>query len=390
MNKDILHKETQEFIINFKEDSSKLAFAGSPFPTISTQQLLQQIESRRRIEKKLPSWYHKTGIYYPPKINLEQTSSEITASYKATLVYGDSLADLTGGFGVDTYYFSKQMAWVYHFEKNEELSAIAKHNFEILNAQNIHCFPQNGLDAVADKEFDILYIDPSRRHDSKGKVFYLADCEPNVPTHLPFLLARCKILLLKTSPMLDISVGLSELASVYEIHIVAVDNEVKELLWLLRSGFSEAPVIKTINFSKLGHQVFEFSRDAAVSATYSLPRQFLYEPNAALMKSGGFNELSTAFSVDKLHQNSHLYTSDAFVDFPGRCFKIENVVSYSKKAIKQALTFEKAHIATRNFPESVASLRKKWKLKDGGTLYLFFTKILDDKKVMLVCSKREL
>ena len=387
MNKYILHKKYQDFIFNYKGDLAKLAFAGSPFENITIQALLQQIESRQKIEKKLPTWHEKQGIYYPPKLNLEQTSSEITATYKASVVNGETLADLTGGFGVDSFYFSKRIALVDHYETNEILSEIAKHNFEILDATNVNCFPLDGISAIEDRFYNIIYLDPSRRHDHKGKVYYLADCEPNVPSHLSYFLGRCDCLLIKTSPMLDLTIGMKELKGVAEIHIVAIDNEVKELLWLFKTDTSEIPKVKTINFTKSGKETFEFLWNTATQVAYSIPKHFLYEPNAAIMKSGGFNLVATTFGLEKLHQNSHLYTGDSLIDFPGRRFVIEQVVPYAKKEMKAALTFTSANITTRNFPESVALLRKKWKLKEGGSIYTFFTTIRDDEKVMLVCKK---
>jgi hypothetical protein len=389
LNKYILHKECQDFIFNCKEDLSTLAFAGSPFENITIQELLQQIEGRRKIEKKLPIWHEKQGIYYPPKLNLEQTSSEITANYKASLINGASLADLTGGFGVDSFYFSKRIGLVDHYETNKALSEIAKYNFEKLDAKNVNCYPLNGISEIKDGFYNIIYLDPSRRHDHKGKVFYLADCEPNVPSHLSYLLGRCGCLLIKTSPMLDLTIGMTELKGVIEIHIVAINNEVKELLWLVKSETSEIPKVKTINFTNSGTETFEFLWNTFPQVEYGIPKQFLYEPNAAIMKSGAFNLVATTFGLGKLHKNSHLYTGDSLIDFPGRRFVIEQVVPYSKKEVKAALTFTSANITTRNFPESVASLRKKFKLKEGGSIYTFFTTIRDDEKVMLVCKKAE-
>jgi hypothetical protein len=187
--------------------------------------------------------------------------------------------------------------------------------------------------------------------------------------------------------MLDISVGLDELQNVSEIHIVAIDNEVKELLWLLKKDTSEALKIKTINFTKSGTETFDFNWNEAATANYSLPQKYLYEPNAAILKSGAFDLISEKLKVNKLHKNTHLYTSETLVDFPGRSFLIEKAVLYSKSEMRAALTFKKANIATRNFPESVETLRKKWKIADGGDVYLFFETNLEDKKQMLICSK---
>ena len=388
LNKAILNKEIQEFIVNFEGELSKLAFEGSPFEAVSVQELIQQIESRRRIEKKLPTWYGTQNIIYPPRLNLEQTSSEITAKYKASLISGKNIADITGGFGVDAYFFAQKFEEAHHFEINKELSEIAQHNFCVLRSQNITSSGKNGMDAIQNQKFGVIYADPSRRHGIKGKVFFLNDCLPNIPQHIGEILSNCNSFLLKTSPMLDISVGLGELGKVSEIHIVAVENEVKELLWLFNE-YSEIPTIRTINISKSGNETFDFEWNTkATSASFSLPKKYLYEPNAALLKSGAFNLISEKLKVDKLHKNTHLYTSDVLSDFPGRRFLIEKRVPYSKSEMR-AQKIKKANIATRNFPESVDTLRKKWKLRDGGKVYLFFITNCEDKKEMLVCSKEE-
>lgn len=387
VNKLILHTQVQEFIKNYKGSITKLALSGSPFSNISTFELVQQIESRNAIEKKLPTWFSSPNIYYPPKLNLEQTSSEITAKYKASLVHGTALADLTAGFGVDGYYFSKNFAEVSCYEINKELSEISSHNFRSLHIKNVSCFTENGLEGIKGNIYDVIYIDPSRRHDSKGKVFYLKDCEPNVTENIPFFFKHCKTVLIKSSPMLDIKQGFKELSNVSEVHIVAVGNDVKEVLWILKENAHEVPQIKTLNYSNNGIESFEFHWNDKGSAEYSSPKQFLYSPNGAIMKSGAFELISEAFSVYKLHKNTHLYTSDDLVEFPGRRFRIDRIVPYSKKNMKRLLVFDKANVTTRNFPESVAVIRKKWRIKEGGDRYLFFVTTESDQKVVLVCSK---
>lgn len=383
----LLNKEVQQFIRNFEGDVSKLSFAGSPFESISVQALIQQIESRRRIEKKLPTWVGTSNIIFPPKLNLEQASSEITARYKSSLVHGKTIADITGGFGVDSFFFTEKFETVHHFEINEDLSKIAQHNFEILGKNNIHCHPKDGLRVVLNEKYDVIYADPSRRHDSKGKVFFLNDCEPNIPKNISEILNHCNQFLVKTSPMLDITVGLNELQSVSEIHIVAVDNEVKELLWLLQKDIYGKPKIKTVNFTKSGLESFDFNWDEQSSANYSLLQKYLYEPNAAILKSGAFDLVSEKLKLNKLHKNTHLYTSKNLIDFPGRRFLVESTIPYSKKEMRATLNFKKANITIRNFSESVEALRKKWKIADGGDVYLFFVTNLEEKKEMIRCSK---
>ena len=386
MNQALLNPEIQEFICSYTGDTSKLAFGADIFDEVSNIQLLQQVESRRTIEKKLPTWFTSKNILYPPKLNLEQTSSEATAAYKASIVKGNLLADITGGFGIDAFYFAKNFKKVIHFEKNTVLSDLAAHNFEVLEQTNVQCIVKDGLKGINNDVFDVLYVDPSRRNETKGKVFFLNDCEPNVPGQIDYLLNRCKTLLVKTSPMLDISVGLRELRHVVEVHIVALNNEVKELLWLVKKEVSENITIHSVNRTATGTETFSFIPSIKAATTFSSPLQFLYEPNAAILKGGGFQYISEAYKVKKLHQHSHLFTSDVLRDFPGRSFIIKKVVPYTKKEMR-GITFAKANITIRNFPESVATLRKKWKIKDGGGLYLFFTTLENEDKIMLICAK---
>ncbi len=394
MNKEVLETEVQEYIFDQSEttiDLTKLILSGSPFPNISVQAIAQQIQGRLKAKQKLTVWYQTKGIYYPPTLNLEQTSSEITARYKSNLISGEHLVDLTGGFGIDDYFFSNHFSKVTHCELNEELSLIVKHNLTVLKIDNIVPITGNGLDILKhQKNVDWIYIDPSRRHESKGKVFFLEDCLPNVPEQLNYLYQHSQQILIKTSPLLDISAGLQSLNGVKEIHCVAVNNEVKELLWVLDKNFLGSPIIKTINLNSKSHsQEFSFNLvdEHTDSTTYNLPNAYLYEPNAAIMKSGGFNTLTTHFNVDKLHPNSHLYTSSQIIDnFPGRSFIIENSIPYQKSALKK-LGIIKANITTRNFPETVIQLRKKFKIKDGGDIYIFFTTNCESQKTILICKK---
>lgn len=387
MNKAILNKDAQDFINkNLNEPAVKTALQKSPVPGVSIQELVEQIESRKKSENKLPTWFNTSAIYYPNKLNIEQTSSEITAAYKAELITGKTIADITGGFGVDSFYFSKKSEKANHYELNDSLSEIAKHNFKQLQAVNIQCFAQDGITAIKNEFFDAIYVDPSRRHQTKGKVFFLNDCLPNVVEHKDYLLSRCHTLLIKTSPMLDIAVGLKELQSVNAIHIVAVNNEVKELLWIINPT-DEDLEITAVNISGSKKDVFRFRPSMPATADYGLPKKYLYEPNVAILKSGAFNAVSEKFSLEKLHKNTHLYTSNTLVDFPGRRFEIEKIIPYNKKEIKSSLNLNKANITTRNFPEPVEAIRKKWQLKDGGDKYLFFITNQEKNKVILECRK---
>jgi 16S rRNA G966 N2-methylase RsmD len=388
----ILQPEIQQFISeNGSANINQLALKKNPFPEISYSALLNQIAAKQKAKDKLPTWFHAKNIIYPEKISIEQTSSEITAKYKASLLKGSSVIDLTGGFGIDDYYFSKAVEKVIHCEINPELSQIVKHNYNQLEINNIECITGDSSSILKNlnQKFDTIYIDPSRRNNAKGKVFMLADCLPNVVELQDFYFTYSNKILVKTAPILDIQAGLNELKNVKKIHIVAVENEVKELLWEIEKNWNSIPVITTINFEK--NKVFqnEIPLENNQTATYSLPKKYLYEPNAALMKSGRFEAISSIFSVDKLHQHSHLYTGDLLQSFSGRSFKIITTIPYQKNEIKAHLLNKKMNVTTRNFPLKVEEIKKKHKISDGGTVFAFFTTNLNNEKIVLLCEKIE-
>lgn len=386
----ILKPEIQDFIeANIRKDISKLAFQKNPFPEIDFAVLLNQIAAKSKAEQKLPTWYATKNIVYPTKLSIEQTSSEETASYKAEIVSGKNLIDLTGGFGVDSFYFSKKMESVVHCEMNAELSEIASHNFKLLHANNIECFAGDSSEILEklNRKFDWIYIDPSRRSDAKGKVFLLKDCLPNVPELQEFYFEYSDNLLIKTAPILDIAAGLTELTNVKAIHIIAIENEVKELLWEISKEHIGSTKIITLNTTKDKTEKLDFVLGENEGAFYGLPKKYLYEPNSSIMKSGFFETVSAVFQLDKLHPHSHLYTSDELLDFPGRVFQIEEVIKYGKAEMKQSLQNKKANITVRNFPETVENIRKKWKISDGGNLYCFFTTNMNNDKIVLLCNK---
>jgi len=387
---EILNPEIQKFIIeNTGLDTNKLALKKNPFSQIDYKFILNQIESRTKSKDKLPTWFNCDTIIFPSRISIEQTSSETTAKYKSEIVSGQSLIDLTGGFGIDDYHFSKKIDTIIHCEINSDLSEIVSHNFKQLNAENINCIAGDSLDTLKklNQKFSWIYIDPSRRNDTKGKVFMLKDCLPNVPDLQDTYFEYSNNILIKTAPILDISAGLLELKNVKQIHIIAVENEVKELLWIIEKEYKDEIVIKTINFVKQNEEVFSFNMNSESNVNYDFPKKYLYEPNSAIMKSGGFNQIASYFSVDKLHKNSHLYTSDELIDFPGRTFQIQKIVNYSKKDMIENFSNQKKNITIRNFPDTVENIRKKWKIKDGGNQYCFFTTDKNENKIALICTK---
>lgn len=393
MNFTLLESKVQAYIReNENANTAQLILKGSPFAGITPAEIAQQIIARKKAKKKLPIWYETKQIYFPPEINLEQTSSQITAQYKASLVQGKKLIDLTGGFGIDSFFFSELIEEVTHVEQNKELSQIAKHNFKQLSTkENTTFICGNSLDYLthSSHHYDTIFIDPARRNELGGKVFRLQDCEPDVLSNLKLLKEKSNLLLIKTAPLLDIQLGLKELESVKEIHIVGVQNEVKELLWIIHPNTSPAQ-IKLIckNFTQENVETFEafINEETQAKAKYALPQQFLYEPNATLLKAGFFQLIAEKFQLKKIAQHSHLYTSEELISFPGRSFEVIEIIPFSKKAMK-SWSNKKANITTRNFPISVENIRKKFKIKDGGEDYLFFTTTQAGDKIAIHTQK---
>jgi len=391
LNLDILDPKIQDYInSNIGVSVSKLALQKNPFRSVEWISILNQIAAKSKAKDKLPTWFSTQNIIYPSKISVEQTSSEKTALYKASIVSGENLIDLTGGFGIDDYLFSKKIKTVVHCEINTELSNIVRHNYQQLKTNNVNCYAGDSFETLSklNTHWDWIYIDPSRRNDIKGKVFMLKDCLPNVPENLNFYFEKSNSILIKTAPILDISAGINELEHIKSIHIVAVDNEVKELLWELNKDYNEPIAIKTINIAKEKTETFEFNLNENENLpNFSLPQTFLYEPNSAIMKSGGFDQVGQFYDLNKLHKHSHLYTSETQKKFPGRIFEIKNCFSYTKTEMKKYLENKKANVTTRNFTDSVESIRKKWKIKEGGDLYCFFTTDVNNNKIVLICAK---
>lgn len=389
MNTNILQKEVQDFIHqNLLTDITKLVLKGSPFKDVSTQELVEQIEAKKKCEKKLPSWFNTANIYYPNKLNIEQTSSEATAAYKSTLIKGASIIDVTGGFGIDDIAFAQHFNNVTHCELNSNLSKIVQHNLTSLEIDNIKTVEGDGINYIINnsKTYDWIYIDPSRRNDVKGKVFLLEDCLPNVPLHLSDLLKKSSQILIKNSPLMDITSCIQELQFVKEVHIIALQNEVKEVLVFIEKEYAGEITIKASNLSK-EVQHFSFTYQQEYNYELSMPLKYLYEPNSAILKSGGFSAICDQLTVQKLHQHSHLYTSTDIIDFPGRSFEVLHQLPYNKKQLLKLLPHKKANITTRNFKENVASIRKKTGIKEGGNIYLFFTTNLKNEQIVLVCNK---
>ena len=387
--------ETLRFIEEkARADVRSLALQAKKYPQVDMAMAVVQIAGRQIAEAKVPSWYHTEGLLYPKHLSMEQCSSEATAIYKAGLVEGNSFADLTGGFGIDCSFLSRKFKQADYVERQAELCELAKHNFPLLGL-SIGVHNEDGVEYLKQMQpVDCLFLDPARRDGHGGKTVAIADCEPDVSVLEDLLVEKAKKVMVKLSPMLDLSLALKHLKYVREVHIVSVNNECKELLLILQKESASSDIAihceHIVNASE--HQSFSFTQEQERTSDCPLATEvgaYLYEPNASILKAGAYRSLTQTYACKKLHASSHLYTSEQFVeDFPGRRFRVEAVSGFGKKELKEFLQgMEKANLTIRNFPSSVADLRKRLKLKEGGEDYLFATTLADESKVMIKCRK---
>lgn len=391
---ELLSTEKQEFI-HQNEGSDPIALSlklGAKGADPSFRLAIEQIAARQKSKTKLPTWTKHRQVIFSTALSLEQSSSEATAHFKATIISGGLLVDLTGGMGVDTWAFSKSFKKVTHVEINPLLSEIAEHNFNVLGCKNITCVNSSAEDFIKnlDQKVDYFFVDPARRVENK-KVFLITDTVPDITKLRATLLQKSKGYVVKASPLMDITQTILELETVEKIVVVAHAGECKELLIICGQKPNTNPLVQAVdiqNDSTISVFEFYYQEERITQVCFGQPQKYLYEPNAACMKSGGYNSLSKTFECDKLHPNSHLYTSERLIEgFPGRKFKIVAQTKVDKKVIKSILPENKANVATRNFPLSAVDLKKKLGLKDGGSTFIFGTTILGGDKVLLVCVK---
>ena len=437
-----MNQATQDFIRQHQDDDVRqLAFLGSKYPEVDMPFALDQIRGRKMARVKLPRWASLEGIIYPPHISMEQCSSESTALYKAELAArllglpasssGTEMktekeiefVDLTGGFGVDFSYIAARLGVKsMYVERQAHLCEAAKENFERLGLKNAIVKNGDGIEvlpsflpkkddaASADDSLGIIYdqplsllktklglklifIDPARRDDAGNKVVSLKDCTPDVTVLQEEMLSKADYVIIKLSPMLDWHRAISELSHVREVHIISVSNECKELLLVLSArNMGENLRIYCINDAQsfVCDELDMESSQVKIAPSTLEEMQYLYEPNASLMKAGCFGVLSGRYDARMLSKNSHLFVSQAPIEaFPGRSFRIIAVSSFNKKELKRHLSgITKANIATRNFPLSVAELRKRLKLRDGGETYIFATTLSDESHVLMITEKK--
>ncbi len=398
---------TKEFIYQYRQyNVSQLALQKNKFPEVDMAYALDQIEGWQRARTKLPEWVSLEGIIFPPHISMEQCSSESTAKYKCTLIGCDceELIDLTGGFGVDFSYMARNTKRAIYIEQQSHLCEIAHQNFALMGLRHVEVLNEDGVNYLcqllknsAESANRVIYLDPARRDTHGAKVYGIEDCTPDVLRILPELLSTSKKIIVKLSPMLDLHATvksirdashMADINVVDQVHIVSVDNECKELLLVLSVENRQPTKVFCVNNS----DIFDFTYDSAEDSFQFANIEeslYLYEPNASIMKAGCFVQLSMKYNIKAIGRNSHLFLSSSELKaFPGRKFRIISTSSMNKKELKDSLKgIDKANISVRNFPLSVAELRKRLKLKDGGDVYIFATTIGDSDHRLLICSK---
>ena len=399
------NQATLDFIREHADDDVRqVALRGSKMSEVDLSYALEQIAGRQKARTKLPSWASIDGIVYPPHLSMEQCSSEATARYKASIAgKGVLFVDLTAGFGVDMAFIAQGFQKAVHVERQPQLCAISSENYNLLGINHIEVVCGDGVEYLhMMNHADLLFIDPARRDEHGGRTYGIADCTPNVLEMLDEMLDKADRVMIKLSPMLDWRKAVSDLGKVNEVHIISVDNECKELLLEVKSEKlkvkSNSPSLRVVCVNLLSdgnRECFEFDAHHPLpsSSTFHLSPftfHFLYEPNASIMKAGCFGLLEQRFGVVQLDKNSHLFVSDQeVIGFPGREFLIEKRTSMNKRELKAALAdIDKANITVRNFPMSVAELRKRLKLKEGGEVFIFATTIANEGHQLLVCRKK--
>ena len=379
---------------HLSDDPDRLLLSASRYPEIDMPFVVAQITARRQIKEKLPTWYQQEQLLFPAKIAAEQCSSEQTALYKQQLVTKeDTLCDLTGGLGIDSYYFSRRVKQVYYIERFPSYCEVARANMATLGARNVVVLEGDStqwLDQLP--AIDVFYVDPARRGEGNKRMFALSDCEPDLTQLLPRLLAKAPRVIAKLSPMADLRQTLALLPTTQAIHILSVKNECKELLFVIgREPRESAVPIHCVHLTKqaASDECFVCSLEAEQQAASHLAttlRRYLYEPNASVLKAGAFKQVACQFPVEKLQVSSHLYTSDHYLDrFPGRRFE---VIPFHSKSCKQlAGQSLQANVTTRNFPLTVEALRKKCRIREGGDIYLFATTGPKEEKLLIRTHK---
>jgi 16S rRNA G966 N2-methylase RsmD len=392
------HLGLESFVWEHRDDDpSLLALSAQKYPDIPVHIAAAQIAALQKIKRKIPAWY-QPGLWYPSPLSIEQASSERSAQFKSSLIQGQHIADLSGGLGVDDFFFAQRFSQVVHVEQNTELQAAVRRNFSRLQVHNVLFYAGTAEDFLQHNTsiFDCIYLDPARRHDTKGKVLRLEDCSPNILEIKDLIFQHARQILIKTAPMLDISLAIRQLGQVSEVWVVSVDDECREVLYRmdLDAPSSAQVALHAVSIGKDQPMMMDTTSLAQEATTpapvISPPLGWLYEPHAALMKLGAFHVFAERYGLKKLHPFTHLFTADAWLpDVPGRSFVIEKIHKYDRKSVAAALPEGRANVAVRNFPDTAEAVRQRLGLRDGGDTYLFGVTDWKNAKVLLQCRKVE-
>lgn len=379
---------------HLQDDPALLLLKQRGIDGVDLKEAVQQIAARQKVAGKLPEWVANSRILFPASLSLEQSSSELTAKFKAKSTNGATLIDLTGGLGVDTFYMGQQFEKVVYLERQEALARLAEHNFSILNQSRTYyrVLAADSLSYLKESEdtYDWLYVDPARRGADNSKLYKLSDCEPDILENWELLKGRADHIMVKASPMLDIKAALNEIPEIQEVTVLAVKNEVKEVLLVWHKGESGETKITAVDLKGDAEDrfVFTFTQEKDAEVDYSLPQQYLIEPNAALLKAGGFRSFASAYGLAKIHPNTHLYTSsDLPKELPGRVFEIVEEIKLDKKVLKQIFPSGKVNVLVRNHPMKPDVIKKKYALKDGGSDFLLAATTMDGKARAYWCRR---
>ena len=363
------------------------------YADLPIREIATQIASRQKAARKLPTWLANPEVIFPPKENLEQASSEITAKFKSRWVSGNSILDLTGGSGVDLFFMGEGFESLNYVEPDAHLCDLVKFNFDLFGKSvSVHQKTAEQFLENSNEQFDVIYLDPSRRDSQKKKVFGLEQYQPNVIELYDRLVEQGKTIVIKVSPMVDIKQTLRLLPHAFRAQVVAVDNEVKEALFYLKKGFEGESEIEAWNLSEVKKEQefrFTFKNERQALPEIGSVNTFLYEPNAAIRKAGGFSLIASRFNLSKLHSHTHLYTSDKITpDFPGRIFAVQEQIKPKEKDLKKRFPNGQVNVISRNYPLKPNDLKKKFGLKDGGEEFLIFCDTETDGKSVLICTQK--
>ena len=384
----IYTEELKQFVQDHLEEDPALLFMRLKDKVgFDLKLAINQMEARQKAQKKLPGWASDFDLFFPPGLAVEQSSSEATAQFKSELIQGDRMIDLTGGFGVDSFFLARNFKEAVYCEQNRDLVDIFKFNMQVLGEGKFRIHQGDGIEFLAGTSeiFDLIYVDPARRGGQNQKLYKLSDCEPDTVIHWPLLQSKAQTVMVKASPMMDIKQSLQELPNIQQVWVVSVKNEVKEvLLFCDKNKEIEELAVHCVDLKPEGRQEFDFTfeKEASAESIFSEVKSYIIEPMAGILKAGGFKYFGQQYGLEKLHPNSHLYTSDSYSEgIQGRVFEVISELHQPKKELKSLFPKSQVNVIARNFALSAEEIKNKFRLKDGGSDFLICTKVGEKYRV---------